>query len=225
MLVEKRLGFREVRNALAILLLLIFGTGYVLLKVSSGVQPVLIVTLLLIGLFLGLGYTLPPLKFSYHGIGEIVVAVTFSPYLILCGYVFQSGIWKDTLPWLLSIPLLLAIFSAITISGVPDFQADRAAKKRTIAVIFGQRAAIILSCICICAAALSWIAIYYFEVLKGWSGISIFVVLLHAWILLTVLFKLMYSGHFDRKINGEMVLTLSYMLWFGLIPLLSLMLR
>ncbi len=224
-LVEKRLGFREVRNALAILLLLIFGTGYVLLKVSSGVQPVLIVTLLLIGLFLGLGYTLPPLKFSYHGIGEIVVAVTFSPYLILCGYVFQSGIWKDTLPWLLSIPLLLAIFSAITISGVPDFQADRAAKKRTIAVIFGQRAAIILSCICICAAALSWIAIYYFEVLKGWSGISIFVVLLHAWILLTVLFKLMYSGHFDRKINGEMVLTLSYMLWFGLIPLLSLMLR
>lgn len=224
-LVERRLGFREVRNALAILLLLILGTGYALLKVSSGIQPVLMVACLLIGLFLGLGYTLPPFKFSYHGIGEIVVAIVFSPYLILCGYVFQRGVWKDTFPWLIGIPLLLAIFSAITISGVPDFQADRTAKKRTVAVIFGQRAAIILSCICICAAAVSWIALYYFEILKGWSGILIFVVLLHTWILLTALFKLISSDNLDRKINGVMVLTLSYVIWFGLIPLLSLMLR
>jgi len=223
-LVENRLGFREVRTAIAVLLLLIFGSGYILLKVSSDVKPVLMVSFLFIGLFLGLGYTLPPLKFSYHGIGEIVVAVTFGPYLILCGYVFQSGVWKDTFPWLISIPLLFAIFSAITISGVPDFQADRAAKKRTIAVIFGPRVAIVLSCICICVAALSWIALYYFEILKGWSGVLIFVVLMHAWVLLTVLFKLIRSAHFDRKINRVMVLTLSYMLWFGLVPLLTLIL-
>jgi 1,4-dihydroxy-2-naphthoate octaprenyltransferase len=182
------------------------------------------VSFLFLGLFLGLGYTLPPLKFSYHGIGEVVVAITFSPYLILCGYVFQSGAWKDTFPWLTSIPLLFAILSAMTISGVPDFQADRAAKKRTITVIFGPRVAIILSCIFISVAALSWIALYYFEILKGWSGVLIFVVLLHAWVLLTVLFKLIRSAHFDRKINRVMVLVLSYMLWFGLIPLLSLML-
>jgi 1,4-dihydroxy-2-naphthoate octaprenyltransferase len=220
-LVENRLVFKEVRTAIAVLLLLILGTGYVLLKISSDVKPVLMVSFLFIGLFLGLGYTLPPLKFSYHGIGEIVVAITFSPYLILCGYVFQSGEWKDAFPWLISIPLLFAIFSAITISGVPDFQADRAAKKRTIAVIFGPRVAIILSCICTCVAALSWVALYYFEILKGWSGVLIFVVLLHALVLLTVLFKLMRSAHFDRKINRVMVLTLLYMLWFGLIPLLS----
>lgn len=223
-LVENRLVFKEVRTAIAVLLLLILGTGYVLLKISSDVKPVLMVSFLFIGLFLGLGYTLPPLKFSYHGIGEIVVAVTFSPYLILCGYVFQSGEWKDAFPWLISIPLLFAIFSAITISGVPDFQADRAAKKRTIAVISGPRVAIILSCICTCVAALSWIALYYFEILKGWSGVLIFVVLLHALVLLTVLFKLMRSAHFDRKINRVMVLTLLYMLWFCLIPLLSLVL-
>jgi 1,4-dihydroxy-2-naphthoate octaprenyltransferase len=223
-LVENRLLLKEVRTAMAVLLLLILGTGYVLLKISSDIKPVLMVSFLVIGLFLGLGYTLPPLKFSYHGIGEIVVAITFSPYLILCGYLFQSGVWKDAFPWLISIPLLFAILSAITISGVPDFQADRAAKKRTIAVIFGPRVAIILSCICISAAALSWIALYYFEILKGWSGVLILVVLLHAGILLTVLFKLMRSAHFDRKINKIMVLTLSYMLWFGLIPLLSLIL-
>jgi len=223
-LVENRLGFREVRTAVVILLLLIFGTGYALLKISSDVKPLFMMTFLFIGLFLGLGYTLPPLKFSYHGIGEIVVALTFGPYLVLCGYVFQSGVWKDSFPWLISIPLLFAILSAITISGVPDFQADRAAKKRTIAVIFGPHMATIMSGICIYVAALSWIALYYFEILKGWSGVLIFAVLLHASVLVTVLFRLIRSGHFDRKINKVMVLTLSYMLWFGLIPLLSFML-
>ena len=221
-LVEGRLEFREVRAAIVILLLLIFGTGYVLFKISSDVQPQLMVSLLLIGLFLGLGYTLPPLKFSYRGIGEIVVAVTFSPYLILCGYTFQSGAWKDPWPWLISLPLLCAIFSAITLSGVPDYLADRAAQKRTLAVIFGQRSAIILCVISISAAALSWIALYYFKILKGWPVVSIFIVLVHASLLLILLFKLIRSDHFDRKINREMVLTLSYMLWFGLIPFLSL---
>jgi len=221
-LVEGRLEFREVRAAIVILLLLIFGTGYVLFKISSDVKPQLMVSLLLIGLFLGLGYTLPPLKFSYRGIGEIVVAVTFSPYLILCGYTFQSGAWKDPWPWLISLPLLCAIFSAITLSGVPDYLADRAAQKRTLAVIFGQRSAVILCVISISAAALSWIALYYFKILKGWPVVSIFIVLVHVSLLLILLFKLIRSDHFDRKINRETVPTLSYMLWFGLIPFLSL---
>ena len=159
------------------LLLLIFGTGYVLFKISSDVQPLLMVSLLLFGLFLGLGYTLPPLKFSYRGIGEILVAVTFSTYLILCGFTFQSGAWKDPWPWLISLPLFFVIFSAITLSGVPDYLADRAAQKRTLAVIFGQRSAIILCAASISAAAFSWIALYYFKILKGWSSVSIFFVL------------------------------------------------
>lgn len=221
-LVEGRLEFREVRAAIIILLLLIFGTGYVLLKIPSDIQPLVMVSILFTVLFLGLGYSLPPLKFSYRGVGEIVVAVTFSLYLILCGYTFQSGAWKDSWPWLISLPLLFAIFSAITLSGVPDFQADRAARKRTLAVIFGQRMAIILSVISISVAALAWLALYYFKILKGWPGVSIFFVLVHASILLAVLFKLMRSGHFDRQINREMTLALSYMLWFSLIPFFSL---
>ncbi len=221
-LVEGRLKFREVRTAISILLLSIVGVGYVLIKISSDARPLLMILLLFTGLFLGLGYTLPPLKFSHRGIGEVVVAVTFSPYLILCGYTFQSGVWRDAFPWLTSLPLLFAILSAITLSGVPDFQADRAAQKRTLAVIFGQRKAIILSVINISIAALVWIGLYYFKILKGWSSVSIFFVLVHASFLLTVLLKIIRSDHFDRKINGAMTLALSYMLWFGLIPFLSL---
>lgn len=221
-LVEGRLEFREVRAAIVSLLLSIFGTGYVLLKISSNARPLLMISLLSIGVFLGLGYTLPPLKFSYRGIGEVLVAFTFSLYLILFGYTFQSGVWRDAFPWLIGLPLFFAILPAIILSGVPDFQADRAAQKRTLAVIFGQRMAIIFSVISISIAALAWIALYYFKILKGWSSLSIFFVLLHALFLLAVLLKLIRSDHFDRKINSTMILALSYMLWFSLIPFFSL---
>ncbi len=221
-LVKGRLEFREVRTAIVILLLSIVGTGYVLIKISSDVQPLLMISLLTTGLILGLGYTLPPLKFSYRGIGEVVVAVTFSPYLILCGYTFQNGVWRDPFPWLISLPLFFAILSAITLSGVPDFQADRAVQKKTLAVIFGQRKAIILSIINISIAALAWIGLFSFKILKGWSSISIFFVLVHASLLLTVLLKLIRSDLFDRNINRVMTLAQSYKLWYSLNPFLSL---
>jgi 1,4-dihydroxy-2-naphthoate octaprenyltransferase len=220
-LVEGRLELREVRAAIIILILLIFGTGYILLKLSSEARPLLMISLLFIGLFLGLGYTCPPFKLSYRGIGEIVVAFTFSPYLIFCGYTFQGGAWKEAFPWLISLPLLFSVFSAITLSGVPDIQADRAVQKRTLAVIFGQRMAIRLSIVSILAAALAWIALFYFKILRGWPGLSIFFVLIHALFLLTVLLKLVRSDHLDRKINKEMILALSYMIWFAIIPFLS----
>lgn len=223
-LVEGRLGFKAVKTAIAVFLFFIFVSGYFLIKISPGIQSSLILSLLLIGFFLGLGYTVPPLKYSYRGLGEIVVAITFSPYLILCGYSFQSGAWRDLFPWVIGMPLLLAIFAAITLSGIPDFQADRSASKRTIAVMLGPRKAAILSACSISIAAVSWILLYYFKILKGLAGLAIFIVILHTAILLSTLFRLIGSGNYNKKMNGIMVSALSYILWFGLIPLLSLIL-
>lgn len=220
-LVEGGLDFREVRTAIFILLLSIFSTGFILFKIASGARPLSILSLLSTGVFFGLGYTLPPIKFSYRGMGEVVVAVTFGPYLILCGYIFQGGAWKDPWPWLVSLPLFFAIFCAITLSGVPDFHADHAAKKRTLAVIFGQRTAVILSVCGVSAAATAWIALFYFKIMSGWLWVSIPLVLVHFSFLLAVLFKLVRSDRFDRKIDREMALTLSYMVWFGLVPFIS----
>lgn len=64
---------------------------------------------------LAIGYTAPPLKLCYRGLGEVDVAITHSLGVILCGYVFMGGAWRDPLPWLLSVPLLLAVPPAITL--------------------------------------------------------------------------------------------------------------
>ena len=49
---------------------------------------------------LAVAYTVPPLKFSHRGFGELDVALTHSAGAILAGYVAQGGIWTGSVPWL-----------------------------------------------------------------------------------------------------------------------------
>lgn len=47
---------------------------------------------------LALGYTAPPLKLCWRGLGELDVGTTHSIVVMLCGYVFPGGAWNDPLP-------------------------------------------------------------------------------------------------------------------------------
>ncbi|MFN2349510.1 MAG: UbiA family prenyltransferase, partial [Thioalkalivibrio sp.] len=102
---------------------------------------------------LAIGYTAPPLKLSYRSLGEIDVALTHSVGVLLCGYVFLGADWRDPLPWLLSLPLLLAIVPSITLSGIPDLESDAAEFKRTIAVRLGASGALRVALVCTLLAA------------------------------------------------------------------------
>src|SRR5690606_41183062 len=70
---------------------------------------------------LAMGYTNPPLKLSYRGMGELDVGLTHSLGVILCGYIFQNGLPGDAFPWLLSVPLFLSIIPSILLAGFPDY--------------------------------------------------------------------------------------------------------
>ena len=222
-LVEGKLGFHEVKTGILVALLHAVGLGIALTRITPDVSPLAIFLMLLIGVFLGLGYTAPPFKFSYRGFGELTVGLTHSPYVILCGYIFQGGSWQSPLPWLLSIPLFFATLGAITLAGIPDRLADQEVSKKVLAVIFGPRGAVILASFFVCSAALSGMLLWYFSIIKGIWGAMILFVIPHGLILLFALFKLNQSGNYDRRIDGIMTLSLSYIIWFGIIPLLALM--
>ena len=216
-LVEGKLNFSEVRNAIFLILGFIVITGYLLILVCDNASSLSIGVLIFIGIFLGLGYTTPPIKFSYRGAGEIVVAITTSPYVILCGYIFQSGIWNDPLPWALSVPPFFAILGAISLQGIPDYNADKRAMKKTLAVILGPKKAAIWSMCAMFLAAISALILSFFNI----TGFQImFFVAPHALILEIAVFKLIKSGNYNKRINGIMKLALSYILWFGIIPLI-----
>jgi 1,4-dihydroxy-2-naphthoate polyprenyltransferase len=218
-LVEGKLGFQQVRHAIAVLLILILGLGYVLHHIGLfGSQPSY---LIIIGLFLGLGYTMPPLKFSYRGLGEIVVSTTHSIYVILCGFVFQGGTWDSPWTWFVSIPLFFSIFGAITLAGIPDRQADEAVGKRTLAVLFGSRIGLMIAIGSVGIAYLSALLLGQLRIVTL-SLLSLnMLVLPHGAVLVYYLSRLAKSGRYERRINREMGLALSYIIWFGLIPLCS----
>jgi 4-hydroxybenzoate polyprenyltransferase len=222
-LVQGHLSFGDVRNGILIILATIPVFAFLLLRISAGVSQSTVALLLFCGLFFGLGYTVPPLKFSYRGVGELVVAATHSLYVILCGFVFQGGLWKDPLPWLLSIPLFFAVLAGNTLAGIPDRQADLAVMKKSIAVMFGSRLAILVAIWSVCMAFLSAIALVRLDVIQMSLLYWGILVLPHGLLLLYFLLKLLRSNDFDRRIDVIMALALGYIIWFGILPLISLL--
>ena len=105
---------------------------------------------------LALAYTVPPLKLSHRGFGEVDVALTHSAGAIMAGYVAQGGHWTDSTPWLLALPLGLAVLPSILLAGCPDRTADQAVGKRTLVVLLGSSGAIRLAmAACLAAPALA----------------------------------------------------------------------
>lgn len=220
-LVEGKLSFSQVRNAIVAILGIIPMVSYLLVKSIAYDSQSAIVLLILIGLFFGLGYTVPPLKFSHRGAGELVVGLTHSIYVILCGFVFQGGPWKHSLPWFLSVPLFFAVLAGNTLAGIPDRQADNAVMKKSIAVMFGSRVAARLAIWAVCMAFLSAIFLWYFQIIHLSLFYWFLLALPNGLVLVFFLFKLLWSGTFDRRIDGIIALALCYIIWFGLLPLIS----
>jgi 1,4-dihydroxy-2-naphthoate polyprenyltransferase len=225
-LVDGLLRRNQVRSAGFFVLALIAGMGFALIRFSpSALRPVVLV-LLAVGVVLGLGYTAPPLKLCYRGAGEIVVGLTHAPYMIICGYTFQSGAWNDSLPWLLSLPLFCAVLSAITLAGIPDAVADRAVGKITFAVAFGPRVAIGISVAAGCLAAVSALMLCAGGLLVGLLAcVAVCAVFLHWVVLASVLLRLARANDYNKRIDGILALALGYIIWFGVIPLANVFFR
>jgi 1,4-dihydroxy-2-naphthoate octaprenyltransferase len=95
-----------------------------------------------LGLIVGLGYTAPPLKLVYRGLGEIAVAVGFGPLMLLGAYVVQSGGALAWEPFVASIPVALLVALILYVNEIPDRRGDAHAGKRTLPVRFGRQAVI-----------------------------------------------------------------------------------
>ena len=95
--------------------------------------------ILLIGLLAilaAIAYTGGPFPYGYRGLGEFFVFVFFG-FAAVCGtYYAQTG-YISQLAVLSSIPVGLLIVSILVVNNVRDFESDKAANKRTLAVRFG----------------------------------------------------------------------------------------
>jgi 1,4-dihydroxy-2-naphthoate octaprenyltransferase len=92
-----------------------------------------------VGIIVSLGYTAPPLKFVYRGLGEIAVALGFGPFMLLGAYVVQTGGALGWEPIAASIPIALLVALILYVNEIPDRRADARVGKGTLPVRFSPR--------------------------------------------------------------------------------------
>ena len=113
--------------------------GLVLLA-SRGSTALLVIGVT--GFIVSVGYTAPPLKFVYRGVGEIAVALGFGPLMLLGAYVVQTRGALSWEPIAASIPVALLVALILYVNEIPDRRGDAHAGKRTLPVRFSRRAVI-----------------------------------------------------------------------------------
>jgi putative NADPH-quinone reductase/1,4-dihydroxy-2-naphthoate octaprenyltransferase len=221
-LVEKELKPAEIKNGIYWVLGLSCFVAPILINLSPSPWDIMI-TLLTCMFALALGYTVPPLKFSYRGMGELDVGLTHSVGVILCGYVFQGGAILDPLPWWVSLPLFLAILPSIILAGIPDYLADKSVSKITIAVYFGKKNAALFAAIFTILAMLVVTFWNFFPDLPEIFGWAVYAIIAHGIYLITLLLRFIRDPSPSPRIDGLMMVSLTFVIWFALIPLIHLM--
>lgn len=216
-LVSGEIGFATLRLAIGLMLILTFmAAGF---AVKTSLSPFGSVLWLALAVVLTLGYTMKPLKLSYRGLGELDVAFTHSVMVLWVGYLLQGGTLDASLPWLLGLPLFFAILPAIVLAGIPDRAADASVGKRTLAVRFGNRTAMLLAgASVVIAAVLALVFERAAIAASAFSGIG-YLVLPHAALCLgLLLFQSRHGSERLERIDGLLFATLSYMIWFVVVP-------
>ena len=222
-LVDGRLDRAAMRKGIGLSLLAAVAALLALLTAAPAASGIGIAALYAVFAMLALSYTVPPLKLSHRGFGELDVALTHSAGAIMAGYVAQGGGWNDNMPWLLALPLGVSILPSILLAGCPDRAADQAAAKRTLVVILGKRRTARLAMAATVAAptlaALLSLVRPDMATLLGWSAIGGAIHGTWLWLRL----RRFTAGEMPERIDGAIVLALTFILWFCVPPLIVLM--
>lgn len=92
----------------------------------------------ILGFFSAYFYVGPPIRWAYRGLGELVIALSYGPFMILGSYYLQIQ-RLDILPLWLSLIFGLLIFAVALLNEIPDYYQDRLVGKRNLVVRFGRK--------------------------------------------------------------------------------------
>ena len=108
--------------------------------------------LILFAAFSSFFYVAPPVRYGYHGLGELFVGINMGPIMVVGTYLVIAGRF-DWAPLLASLPVGLMVASILYYQSLPDMNTDLAAGKYTLAVKLGKHGAFI-------GLIVFWILIY-----------------------------------------------------------------
>ncbi len=86
-------------------------------------------------------YVAPPVRYGYHGLGELFVGINMGPTMVVGTYWVIAG-HPDWVPLLISIPVGIMVALILYYQSLPDMKTDEAAGKYTLAVKLGKKGAL-----------------------------------------------------------------------------------
>jgi 1,4-dihydroxy-2-naphthoate octaprenyltransferase len=88
-------------------------------------------------------YVAPPIRWAYRGLGELVIALSYGPWMVLGSLYLHA----QTLSWSALVASLVPgclIMALAVVNAIPDYHQDRLVGKRNLVVRLGRRRAVSL---------------------------------------------------------------------------------
>ena len=89
-------------------------------------------------------YEAPPIRWSYRGLGELVIALSYGPWMVL-GSLYLHARSASGAALLASLVPAFFIMALAVVNGIPDFHQDRLVGKRNLEVRLGRENAVRLN--------------------------------------------------------------------------------
>lgn len=138
-------------------IILLYFIGFIIsLYIVFGLKLYGLAPLILFAFFSSLFYVAPPIRYGYHGLGELLVAINMGPIMVVGTYWVIAG--KPSLDvFFVSVPVGLMVASILYYQSLPDINTDEAAGKRTLAVRLRKQGA--------CFVLILWLTVIYFTII------------------------------------------------------------
>lgn len=159
----------------------VLNLGWIISAVLALVIPIIMVFLfqhhwlliicLALPLFLGIEYSLAPLRLSRRGVGEVAALIAYGVPLMLVGLIPQvdkpvvNQIITNYRFYMLALPVSLSNFLALCLTQIPDTDADKKIGKKSISVILGPKNVLILSAIASLICVVSFLSFLPMQIL------------------------------------------------------------
>ena len=83
-------------------------------------------------------YVGPPIRWVYRGLGEVMIGLSYGPWMTLGSVHLHTGAFSPRALWASLVPGLLITALAV-VNAIPDFYQDRLVGKRNLVVRLGRR--------------------------------------------------------------------------------------
>ncbi|MBI4768602.1 MAG: prenyltransferase, partial [Deltaproteobacteria bacterium] len=129
---------RTMRRVIVVLYAL---AALVALVIILGFKLYLLALPILFAGFSSYFYVAPPIRYGYHGLGELFVGINMGPVMVVGTYWVITG-YPDRVPLLISIPVGIMVALILFYQSLPDMKTDKAVGKYTLAVRLGEKGAL-----------------------------------------------------------------------------------